>query len=119
MADTAGMSLEHYRPQIEAALARSPEGFTFEDIAAEVARGDAIFWPGQESVAITYVRPMKAMWIWCAGGNANELAGMSAACEAEAKRLGCDVVMAGGRTGWSRVLQPIGYHPHVLKELGQ
>ena len=109
--------LEQYRPLIEAALARSHEGFTFEDIASEIARGDAMFWPGRESAAVTYVRPMKAMWIWCAGGNAKELAYMSASCEAEAKRLGCDVVMAGGRSGWSRVLEPIGYRPHVLKEI--
>jgi hypothetical protein len=107
----------HHRILIEAALARSPEGFTFDDITAEVASGRAMLWTGEQSAAVTYVRPMRAMWIWAAGGNARELARMSAGCEAEAKRLGCDVVIAGGREGWSRVLQPIGYQPHVLKEI--
>jgi len=109
--------LPHHRVLIEAALARSPEGFTVEDLNTEIEAGRAMFWAGENSAAVTYVRPMRAMWIWAAGGNARELAGMSAACEAEAKRLGCDVVIAGGREGWSRVLQPIGYQPHVLKEI--
>jgi hypothetical protein len=109
--------LDRCAPFIEAALARSNEGFTMDDIAREVASGQAILWPGLNSAAVTYVRPMKAMHVWAAGGDLGELREMAKAAEVLSVKLGCNAIMAGGRDGWARALRPLGWNSYVLKEL--
>lgn len=104
-------------PHIEAALRAGGEGFSLDDIRAEVASGKALLWPGKRSAAVTYIRPMTAMHIWVAGGDMSELKDMSAALEHFSREAGCDAVMAGGRDGWSRALRSLGYNSYVLKEL--
>jgi len=111
--------LDRCAPFLEAALARADEGFTMDDIAREVASGQAILWPGLNSAAVTYVRPMKAMHVWAAGGDLGELREMAKAAEALSVRLGCDAIMAGGRDGWARALRATGWQSYAMKELGQ
>jgi len=105
-------------PHLEAALAQSGEGFTLADIRHEVETGKALLWPGKRSAAVTYIRPIKAMQIWAAGGDMNELRDMSASLEHLSRELGCDAIMAGGREGWGRALRSLGYNSYVLKEIG-
>jgi hypothetical protein len=111
--------LSHCEPYIAAALARGGEGFTFADVVREVEAGQAILWPGLNSAAVTYVRPMKAMHVWTAGGDLGELLEMARAAEVLSRNLGCDAIMAGGRDGWARALRPLGWNSYVLKELSQ
>lgn len=105
-------------PHLEAALAQSPEGFTLADLRREVETGKALLWPGKNAAAVTYIRPLKAMHIWAAGGDINELKIMSASLEGLSADMGCDAIMAGGREGWGRALRSLGYNSYVLKELG-
>ncbi len=104
------------KPYIAAALARSEEGYTFDDVARMVESGEAILCPAEKSAAVTRVRQIKAMHIWAAGGDINELRDMSHAAEKLSRDLGCEAIMACGREGWARALRPIGYRHYVLKE---
>lgn len=105
-------------PHLQAALAQSSEGFTLDDLRHEVVTGNALLWPGKDSAAVTYVRPLRAMHIWLAGGDMRELKDMSASLEHLSREHGCDAIMAGGREGWGRALRSLGYNSYVLKELG-
>jgi hypothetical protein len=111
--------LSHCEPYIAAALARGGEGFTFADVVREVEAGQAILWPGDRSAAVTYVRPMKAMHVWCAGGDLGELRNMVLEAERLSREIGCDTIMAGGRDGWARALRATGWQSYAMKELGQ
>lgn len=111
--------LEQYRPMIEAALARSPEGFSFRDVADDIGMGRATLWTGPNSVAVTRLRRFNAMWVWTAAGEAEEVKHMAMRAEAVARKIGCDAIMGGGRDGWTRVMRPLGWTPLVMKELGQ
>ena len=117
VADTELM-LERFRPLIEQALAQSDEGFTFEDVADDIRAGRAMLWVGENSVAVTRLRQFSAMHVWLASGDLEDVRHMAVQAEAKAREIGCDAIMGGGRQGWFKAMQPLGWAPYVMKELG-
>ncbi len=106
--------LETYRPLLQQALARSPEGFTVDDLEREISEGRALLWAGKDSAVVGYMRPFRAMHVWAAGGSLSEIRTMDAEVEKLSRALGCDAMLAGGRPGWARAL---GWDAYALKEV--
>jgi hypothetical protein len=98
-------SLDHYRTDIEAALAYAGDTHTFDDVVAAVAEGKARSWPGPHSVIITemveYPRS-KHIHFWIAGGNLAELEQMTPIILDWARTQGCTKASLAGRRGWER-----------------
>lgn len=103
---------------LEAALERSPGGYTLEDVIHAAQTGEVRLWPGHKSMAAT--ETSKVFHVWLAGGDMGELLEMLKAAEAEHKARGFDLVtVSNARKGWERVLAPLGYEKRVMlvKEL--
>lgn len=95
-----------------------------QDVADQIARGELQLWPANEtalvSQIITYPK-RKAIHIFLAGGNIDELINMEESVFTWAKMQGCDMLTFSGRLGWSRSkLKNRGYkadHMMLVKEL--
>ena len=99
------MEWERCRRWVEAALEYADGCFTIEDIRNRVASGQYQFWPGANSAVITEViqYPRKrALHIFLAGGQMDELASMYPDVEAYARFRECTSVTLSGRRGWLR-----------------
>jgi hypothetical protein len=113
------------RPWIEAALKRGGDPYEIEDVERFIAKGDALFWPGRKSAAVTeFMGNGKILSFWLLGGDLDELLNeMRPAIEAWAKARGCVRVLgifSTKRRGWQRVLAQHGYAPAattLVKEL--
>jgi hypothetical protein len=83
-------------------------------VERQIAEGRLHFWPGERCACVTeiieYPR-LKALSVFAAGGDdlGELLHKMAPSVIAWAKDLGCTRVIGGGRKGWARVLQKIGY----------
>lgn len=96
-------------------------GTTMEEVRSDIAAGRALFWPGQQSVAVTHFHEAKEMVLWLVGGDMRELFEMEKSAEQYARERGCTRMVAeNGRLGWGRALQRIGYKETriMTKELG-
>lgn len=102
-------------PWIDAALAHAGGTHRPDDVKAMIARGDAGFWPGERSAAVTLVEDEpceRRLLIWLAGGDLAELGGpLLTQMEAWGRAVGCRRVLVIGRGGWERALKPQGYAP--------
>lgn len=95
-----------------------------QDVADQIHRGELQLWPANEtalvSQIITYPK-RKAIHIFLAGGNIDELINMEQSVFTWAKMQGCDLLTFSGRLGWSRSkLKQRGYkvdHMMMVKEL--
>lgn len=95
-----------------------------QDVADQIYRGELQLWPANEtalvSQIITYPK-RKAIHIFLAGGNIDELINMEESVFTWAKMQGCDLLTFSGRLGWSRSkLKTRGYkvdHMMMVKEL--
>ncbi len=97
--------LADYRPQIEAALAYGGQSYTFEDVADEVDRGEAVAWYGPKSIVVTQttVQPgEKVLHFFLAGGEMAELEAMTPGILRWGEEQGCTVARLVGRKGWAR-----------------
>lgn len=98
--------LERCKPWIEAALGRSMGTHAFADIAAATYTGDMQLWPGPDAAMVTEIATFprkKVVHVIAAGGS---MAGVKALQEQVAewgKSIGCDMITATGRKGWTRV----------------
>jgi hypothetical protein len=94
------------RPHIEAALSYGGGTHTFEDVAAMIDQGEAIFWPGPNSVIVTQIieHPRsRTLHFFLAGGNLAELERMVPGILSWAKtERGCTAASMTGRKGWER-----------------
>jgi hypothetical protein len=100
-------------PYLQAALERSPGGFTIRDVLDRVAAGQAQLWPGRNSAAVSTRDVL--LNVWLAGGDMTELLQMLEQAEAHAKAQGMNgVSVVDGRRGWDRVLAPLGYERQVV-----
>lgn len=104
---------ERCKPWLEAALEFDGGHYGIDDVLLEVAQGTAQFWPGRNCAGVTqfWTFPRaKALNYWLAGGDMRELVDDMLPCvEAWALDQGCDKIIISGRTGWARVLKPLGY----------
>tara|TARA_R110002020_G_scaffold7935_7_gene32605 strand:+ start:2566 stop:2958 length:393 start_codon:yes stop_codon:yes gene_type:complete len=113
-------------PYLQAALDKSGNEWTTDDVLKEVEDDHAIFYPVQNGAAIFRVAryPQKRMLrIWIAGGHmAPNINAVLEAAEFHADQHDCDGIEIGGRKGWERVLKKHGYqHKSVLlvKNIGE
>jgi hypothetical protein len=83
------------------------------DIEAQLAKGDAILWPGQKcaivSEFVTYPSGERASQVMSAGGDLEEILSMVPGMEAYARLNGCSQSVVEGRKGWEKVLKASAY----------
>ena len=113
--------LERCRPWLEPAL----EGgfFSWSDVQSLMLSGSLLLWEGRKSAILTedVTYPQhKAVQVWLAGGDMDEIIAMTPGLEAAARMRGCDRVLIEGREGWQKALSALDYKPFsftVVKEL--
>ena len=96
------------KPWIEAALARDVGTHNIEDVWAALETGHAQLWPTQNAVCVTTIENYpraKALRGWLAGGNLHEIVETEPVIRAWAKRMGCDLMLIGGRRGWLKAFE--------------
>ena len=80
-----------------------------EDVLTGINERKYQLWPGHRSAVVTEVIQyprLKAVRIWLAGGDLQELMGMERAISAWAKDIGASrIEIGGGRPGWERTLK--------------
>jgi len=115
---------ERCRPWLEKALKYAYGTHTIEDIAAGLAGGQYILWPGHHSAVLFEIVqfPRKRIaFVFLAGGSLQEIEQMIPAMEAWARSIGCDRAEFSGRAGWTRsFLSKAGYQQRnvaMTKEL--
>lgn len=102
------VAIERAQPWLEAALAHGQDTHGWDDVLMAVATGKAQFWPGETAAIVTEILDhprCRALHIWLAGGNMDELLQMLPDIERWATEQGCKSVTITGRRGWQRVLQ--------------
>lgn len=98
---------------MQAALDKSPSGFTIRDVLDRIAQGRALLWTNRKSAAVTHTESTLVCWL--AGGDRNELLEMLEQAEALAREQGLEgVCVIDGRKGWERVLSPLGYEKQTV-----
>lgn len=116
--------LHRCRHWIEEALEYSQGTHTFNDVASGVLSGSFQLWPSANSVIVTEIvvyPQLKDLHFFLAGGNLDELQGMTPVIEGWGASVGCKRVSLAGRKGWERTfLKNQGYKPQwfvMSKEL--
>lgn len=120
---TAAEVMAPYRFLIESALDFSGDTHDYLDIVHGVANSVMFFWPAEKSCLITEIvqYPKKrALHVFLAAGDLDEIKDMEPSLQEFAKNLKCDAISLTGRNGWKRTLNDMGYKPaHItmVKEL--
>ena len=81
---------------------------TLDQVKSLVDEGKARFWPGKECAFVTEIvqYPNKrALNIWLAGGDLQEMLSFEPMVRAYAKDKGCDLLVIQGRPGWQKVFK--------------
>lgn len=103
------------RPWIEAAVAYCGGTHDIDDVLADIAAGEAQFWPGRNAAVVTQIGvypKFTGLHLWLCGGNLAELVEeMRPAIEAWGAAQGCVRFTTAGRQGWQRVMKKYGYAP--------
>jgi len=119
MTERSALALfETAKPHLEAALSKSPQGLTLEDVRRAITAGQAQLWMGDDSAGVTEVT--KDCNVWLLGGQMKDVEPLLAEVEAKAKAAGLDTItIYEARKGWERVLAPFGYRRRsvLFKEL--
>jgi len=122
--DVARYQVSDFRHHIAAALRRTGDHHTYEDVAAMIADGDAQFWPYLHSCVVTevLVEPdHKRLHFFLAAGRRHELEAMQPVILEWGRSRGCTRATLVGRKGWQRsFLAQSGWtvSPLVLMERG-
>jgi hypothetical protein len=115
------IEFERCQHWIEKAL-KYQDFYTIEDIKAKISYGMFHLWPGKRSAMITelVIFPQnKALNLIFCGGDYTELEDMLPSIEKFARKLECKRLYGGGRKGWLRKIQHLGFEADymVKKEL--
>ena len=109
---------------LEDALEYSHGMFTIQDVFEDVMNGNAQLWPGKNSAIVTQIvnyPRKKAIHVFLAGGDLEEIKSMEPHVVEYGKSQGCEVITLTGRPGWTRTfLTKIGYkntQVQILKEI--
>lgn len=112
VAETLPQAWARCRGHIEAALEYAGGTHLIEDVEAAIEAGEAHFWPAKHSAIVTqfldYPRGRFCSF-WLAGGDLEELLGMTKPIEIWARQNGCKKIFECGRLGWGRPLRGRGY----------
>lgn len=103
------------RHWIEDALEHDGGLYMIEDIERIIRDGEAHFWAGERSAAVTqwwHFPRDKVLNLWLAGGDLEELTSrMFPAAEQWAAKRGATRIMLAGRPGWRKAMAPHGFGP--------
>jgi hypothetical protein len=87
--------------------------FKISDIEEQLAKGDAVLWPGSKCALVTefvtYPNGERLSQVMSAGGDLEEIDSMVPGMEAYARLNGCSRSTIVGRRGWERVMKKRGY----------
>ena len=103
--------LERCRQWLEPAL----EGgfYGWDDVERALAERRAQLFPGAAAAIVTetidYPNGAKAMQVWLAGGDMEEVVAMAPGLMSVARMMGCTDVLVEGRKGWERILGALGF----------
>jgi hypothetical protein len=109
--------LEHCRPWLEAALERSGGLNTWDEIANGIAKGKMQLWPAERGCIVTEIviyHHTKALHVFLAGGELDEILQMTENVKEWAKLQGCSFASFDGRLGWQKPLEKVGWKPHSI-----
>jgi hypothetical protein len=93
---------------LQAALDVAGNLATLEQVKALVDEGKARFWPGKECAFVTEIvqYPNKrALNLWLAGGNLQEILSFEPLLREYARDRNCDIICIQGRPGWRRAIK--------------
>ena len=98
-------------PWIEAALARSSDPETLDDVRADLISGEAQLWAADTAAVVTQIdTPDVRVWLY--GGSLADMPALFASCRAWARTLGLTrMTVDRARPGWARALRPLGFVP--------
>lgn len=103
------------RRWIEAAVEYCGGTHTIEDVEADIAAGEAQFWPGRKAAVVTQITDFprfRGLHFWLCGGDLDELTTvMRPYIETWGAERGCQRFTTAGRQGWQRVMKQHGYEP--------
>lgn len=104
------MSWQDY---IKEALCYDVQHFTIEDIESGIASGDYQLWESGNSAMITSGVELQSggigVQVLAAGGNLDEINGLLAQVEQEARDSGCEILTTVGRKGWKNTAKELGW----------
>ena len=104
------------RDLIASALMYSGGTHTFDDVAAMVISGRALYWHLDDSFVIaekvTYPK-LTVLNVFLAGGDLEEITAIQPELIKAGKALGCSALSLAGRSGWLKVLESQGWKPHL------
>ena len=109
--------LERCRPWIKAALDRSGDLNTWDEVVSGIHSGRMQLWPAEQGCIVTEIvvyHNRKALHIFLAGGKLDEILQMTESVKEWAKLMGCSFATFDGRLGWQKPLEKIGWKPHSI-----
>ena len=109
--------LERCKPWIEAALSYSGGTHYFIDVAEGIYKGTMQLWPTPKGCIVTeiVVYPnTRALNVFLAGGELDEILHMTENVKEWAKLEGCSFASFNGRFGWQKHLEKIGWKPRSI-----
>ena len=109
--------LDRCRPWIEAAIKKSGDLNTWDEIVDGIHSGRMQLWPAEQGCIITEIvvyPKTKALHVFLAGGKLDEILQMTENVKEWAKLQGCSFASFDGRFGWQKPLEKIGWKPHSI-----
>jgi len=109
--------LNRCRPWIEAALKRSGHLNTWDEVVKGIRDGRMQLWPAERGCIVTEIvvyHHTKALHVFLAGGELDEILQMTENVKEWAKLQGCSFASFDGRFGWQKPLEKIGWKPHSI-----
>ena len=105
-----------WQDHIISALQYDVQDFTIEDIESGIASGNYQLWESENAAMVTSGVPLQSggigVQVLAAGGDMDEINGLLAEIEQEARESGCEVITTVGRTGWKKTAKQLGWN-HV------
>jgi len=109
--------IEHCRPWLEAALDRSGNLNTWDEITRGIAEGKMQLWPAERGCILTEIvvyHHTKCLHVFLAGGELDEILQMTENVKEWAKLQGCSFASFDGRLGWQKPLEKVGWKPRSI-----
>lgn len=102
-----------WQDYIKEALCYDVQHFTIEDIESGIASGDYQLWESDNSAMVTSGVQLQSggigVQVLAAGGNLDEINGLLAQVEQEARESGCEILTTVGRKGWKNTAKELGW----------
>lgn len=112
-----------YRELLDMALERAGGTHTYEDVLELISIGEMFFWPASKSCMVTEIvqYPRKrALHVFLAAGDLEEIKNMECSLIAFAKSLKCSALSMSGRKGWTKALRDMNWeeaHTTLVKQI--